>query len=132
MSNKGMKFPNRKKPPEFTEEHRKNIAKGQVGRINKPWTEEEKDKVRNENNYNWKGDKASYSGIHKWVVRHKGRPDTCEMCGDSGFTAHKINWANVDNQYRRVLDDYIRLCGPCHSRYDRDRNIGSKHNKKQL
>ena len=67
----------------------------------------------------WKGENAQYSSIHKWVVKWKGVPNTCEMCGESGFFGRKANWANIDHKYRRVLDDYIRLCRYCHAEYDK-------------
>ena len=30
---------------------------------------------------NWKGEKASYISKHKWVIKHLGKPQYCEMCG---------------------------------------------------
>lgn len=70
---------------------------------------------------NWKGDEVSYTGIHKWVVKWKGTPNCCEQCGTT--TAKKFEWANVDHEYRRVLEDYIRMCTPCHRNYDKSRGI---------
>ena len=66
----------------------------------------------------WKGDKVGYSGLHHWIIRWKGQPNTCEKCGKTGLTGKKIHWANIDHKYRRVLDDYIRLCISCHQLYD--------------
>ena len=64
---------------------------------------------------NWKGDAAKYAALHAWVRRHKGTPDRCEACGAQGQRHH---WANVDHCYRRVLEDYRRLCSACHYTYD--------------
>lgn len=72
-------------------------------------------------NGNWKGEKASYGSIHDWVSRHLGNPDTCEHCGKSGLTGCKIQWANIDHFYRRDFNDWIRLCVPCHRKYDKSR-----------
>ena len=66
----------------------------------------------------WKGDKVGYSGLHYWVSRWKGRPKKCEQCGT--IKAKRYEWANIDHKYSRVLDDYIRMCTPCHRKYDRD------------
>jgi hypothetical protein len=73
---------------------------------------------KDEKHPEWKGENACYSGIHAWVIRWKGHPDKCEVCGVGGFTGYKIQWANIDHKYRRVLDDYIRMCAKCHFAYD--------------
>lgn len=70
------------------------------------------------NNPLWAGDEVSYSALHEWVRKWKGTPKKCEMCGTE--TASMYEWANIDHQYRRVLDDFIRLCRKCHYHYDRD------------
>lgn len=70
----------------------------------------------NEKNSKWKGDNTGKSAIHIWVSRRKGKPSKCEKCGCTN--AMKYHWANVDHKYRRVLEDYIRLCVNCHRIYD--------------
>lgn len=67
----------------------------------------------------WKGKNASYYAIHIWVNRWKGTPNTCEQCGKTGLKRQQIHWANIDHKYRRVLDDYIRLCAKCHGEFDK-------------
>ena len=64
----------------------------------------------------WKGDKASYSSVHKWVVRHKGRPQKCTICRTTEL--RRYEWANIDHKYKRNLNDYLRMCKKCHKRYD--------------
>lgn len=59
---------------------------------------------------------AGYGSIHDWVRRWKGTPNLCENCG---ATDRYMNWANIDHQYKRVLEDYIRLCVPCHREFDK-------------
>ena len=72
--------------------------------------------VRGEKNGMWKQD-AGYTAIHQWVRRwKKDAPKICQQCGTE--TAKKYEWANIDHKYRRVLDDYIRLCTSCHRKYD--------------
>jgi hypothetical protein len=67
---------------------------------------------------NWKGEFVSYSVLHIWVRKYKGTPTICTKCGKTELKGKQIHWANVDHKYRRVLDDYIRLCTKCHYEYD--------------
>jgi hypothetical protein len=67
----------------------------------------------------WKGEFTSYRNMHRWVVRLKGQPTQCENCKTDKLTGHQIHWANVDHQYRRDTNDYIRLCAKCHKSYDK-------------
>jgi len=62
------------------------------------------------------GKSENYSAIHKWVVVEKGfaRDNRCSFCGKQAK-----EWANIDWQYRRRLNDYIPLCLICHRRYDK-------------
>jgi hypothetical protein len=71
--------------------------------------------------YAWKGDKIGYYGLHKWVNRWKGKSNLCEVCGTT--KAKKYEWANIDHKYRRVLEDYIRMCTSCHRKYDFSKGI---------
>jgi len=75
--------------------------------------------MNGKDNPEWKGNKVGYRALHHWVKRHKGLPDTCEYCTKSGLTGHKIHWANIDGKYRRVLEDWVRLCARCHCHHDR-------------
>ena len=43
------------------------------------------------------------------------------MCGTE--TAKKFEWANIDHKYRRVLEDFIRMCTSCHRKYDYENNL---------
>lgn len=71
----------------------------------------------------WKGENASYSGLHHWVRRHLGTPQECKHCGISGDRGVKrgYHWANISGEYRRTLTDWVRLCVPCHSKFDHSR-----------
>lgn len=70
----------------------------------------------NENHRLWKGEKASYSAKHYWISRKLGKPQKCTSCGT--IEAKKFEWANVNQQYKRDINDYIRLCTSCHRRMD--------------
>ena len=73
---------------------------------------------KDQNNHNWKGDRAGYVAIHTWINRKLGKPDICEHCKSDNLFAYKIQWANKDHKYKRNLKDWIRLCSRCHKRYD--------------
>lgn len=74
----------------------------------------------------WKGDKAKYDALHKWVYSRKGKPSVCEKCGST----KSVQWANKSGMYKRILNDWIRLCAKCHSAYDK--NIRKKLEKETL
>jgi len=63
-------------------------------------------------------DKVSYKGLHDWIGKHLGKPDTCEHCGKNGLSGKKIHWANKSHEYKRDLTDWVRLCVSCHKAYD--------------
>jgi len=64
----------------------------------------------------WKGNNAKPRAVHRWIERWKGKPNECEMCGKT--EGKRFEWANIDHKYRRVLDDFIRMCTSCHRNYD--------------
>lgn len=66
--------------------------------------------------YRWKGDNAGVVAMHRWVEKWKGTPKKCEVCGTEKKGMY--DWANVDHSYKRVLEDYIRMCRSCHRNYD--------------
>lgn len=78
---------------------------------------------------NWKGKDVGYHGIHYWVAKHLGRPNTCEHCGKTQLKSRQIHWANKSGAYLRELTDWIRLCVKCHSIFDRSW-LKRKRNKK--
>jgi len=61
---------------------------------------------------------SGYDALHKWVYVRLGRPDTCEHCGANGLSGKKIHWANKSGEYKREVDDWLRLCPKCHRKYD--------------
>ena len=101
------------------DEHKRNIGKAHLG---KKHSKETLKKLSGKNAHKWAGNNVGYHGIHLWVNKWKGKPTTCEGCGKPGLTGQRIHWANVDHKYRRILDDYIRLCVKCHKEYDKINN----------
>lgn len=68
----------------------------------------------------WRGENISNVRLHQWVKYWRGAPKECEKCGTT--TARRFEWANIDHKYRRVLNDFIRLCTSCHRKYDIEKN----------
>ena len=79
--------------------------------------------LEEENHSCWIGDKVGYNALHSWVKKHLGYPDVCEHCKKNGLSGRQIHWANKDHEYKRILEDWLRLCAKCHSSYDRGRGI---------
>jgi len=63
-----------------------------------------------EKNYNWKGDKVGYSALHKWVYKKLGKAILCSWC----FSSKNVEWANISENYKRDINDWIQLCRRCH------------------
>lgn len=74
-----------------------------------------------EKHWNWKGDKVGYMGLHDWVEKELGKPFYCEHCD---ATVGRFEWANKSHEYKRRIDDWIRLCKKCHIAYDRQGSWG--------
>lgn len=66
--------------------------------------------------YLWKGDSAGYDSLHDRVNRRRGKPRHCQRCGTTD-PAKRYDWANLTGNYADV-DDYERMCRPCHRNYD--------------
>ena len=65
----------------------------------------------------WKGESVGYRGLHYWLRREKGVPESCVKCGKTG----RIQWANISGEYHRDTSDYIAMCSSCHKKYDLSR-----------
>lgn len=70
---------------------------------------------------NWRGDDVSYRNLHRWVENRLGKPKKCEHCLTTENRAY--HWANKSHDYKRDKSDWIRLCVPCHSKYDKKEAI---------
>lgn len=68
------------------------------------------------NNGRWKGDDANYFALHARVRKYFKRPKNCEICGTS---EKRLEWANVNGQYRFIREDWISLCGKCHRKQEK-------------
>jgi hypothetical protein len=99
--------------------HRQNIGTGNKG------------KTLGTKNYAWKGDKVSYRSLHLWIYYHKGHPSTCEHCKKTSLKAQEIHWASLSGEYKRDLNDWIRLCVKCHRKLDKNRKTIKKFYDKE-
>lgn len=77
---------------------------------------------RREANHAWVGSKIGYLGAHKRVYRERGKPQKCEHCRTTDD--RKYEWANVSGTYEEP-SDYIRLCIPCHRKFDIQRRTAA-------
>lgn len=64
---------------------------------------------------NWKGDDVGYVALHEWVRKEKGRTKNCEACDRENVWT---DMANISDEYKRDLSDWIELCRKCHFRFD--------------
>ncbi len=63
-----------------------------------------------EKHHSWKGENVGYSGIHRWVRRHKIKTGKCSLCLKNNI---KTDWANISGKYKRDLNDFIEACRSC-------------------
>ena len=120
---KGIGYWTGKKRKPFSKKWRINMGKAHKG---KPgyWLGKRNKKNTGENNPGWKGNKVSVAVLHKWVRRFLGSPNSCEHCKRTD--KKKYEWANKDHKYRRNLKDWLRLCTPCHRKWDIENNNWSE------
>lgn len=126
----------------FSEEHKRKIAEKSIFQKGhsygnrfkkgyKPWNkgirfkikeDGRKNKPKGEENPYWKDEKVGYTGIHMWIRKILGTSKVCQMCGlnDKNKMYH---WANISGKYKRNLRDWVRLCVPCHSKFDRTKAL---------
>ena len=75
--------------------------------------------VTGSNNTEWRGDEVGYHGLHRWIWKHFGKPSQCDHCG---ITTGKFEWANKTGEYKRNINDWLRLCTKCHGYYDSNKS----------
>ncbi len=63
-----------------------------------------------EKNHSWKGDKVGYASLHRWVQRHKPKPEFCEECKKD----KPRDLANISGEYKRDVKDFKWVCRKCH------------------
>lgn len=71
-----------------------------------------------------------YSSGHKKISQLKGQPKKCEKCGTEDINL-RYEWANLTGNYNDI-DDYRRMCQPCHIKFDNSATRGENHPKHKL
>ena len=62
-----------------------------------------------------KEDKNAYKALHKRIGRKFIKTGMCNFCQTVGQT----EWANKENKYLEIREDWLELCRKCHVYYDR-------------
>lgn len=68
------------------------------------------------NSRHWNDNKVGYFGLHDWIRKNLGNSTNCKHCGSAD--KKRYEWANISGEYKRELNDWIRLCKSCHNKYD--------------
>lgn len=63
--------------------------------------------------------RTAYVDVHKWISRVAGKPKFCNHCLTKEDRMY--HWANISKNYYRDVSDWVRLCVPCHKKYDLER-----------
>jgi len=80
----------------------------------------EYDKKRHKKSY-YENNKKNYikiSNLHSFIRKIKPKQKYCTICNEP----QKLQLANISGKYLRTINDYIWLCQPCHSLFDKIRN----------
>lgn len=82
----------------------------------KPWLGKKRPDMVGEKNPSWKAEGISYTHLHDWIRATLGKRNKCDFCGTTEL--RRYEWANKSRTYKRDLADWLRLCVPCHRKYD--------------
>lgn len=63
----------------------------------------------------------SQDNLHRWVHRKLGSA-ALQGCSINSHHKGRIEWANINRKYYRILTDWIALCKACHRIFD-DRKL---------
>lgn len=70
-------------------------------------------KKSGKDHYLWKGNNATYQGIHIWLSRWY-KKEKCDFCGSK----KNLEWSNKDGRYIRKRKEFLVLCRKCHRKID--------------
>lgn len=68
------------------------------------------------------GSVKHYHKAHYWISKIMGKPMNCSNCGFTSQNSRQFHWANVSEEYKLELSDWLRLCASCHKKYDWNRH----------
>jgi len=90
-----------------------------------PWNKgKHPEYMQDENHHGWKGGMVGYRGLHYWIERRLGKPTHCMF--EDETCKGMFEWANIDGEYKRDLNDYVPLCRSHHRRLDNKRRRDKK------
>ena len=76
-------------------------------------------RMNGQKHWGWKGDKASYSAIHKWLVSNYGIANKCENIHCQQLPSDRYEYALITGStHTHNREAYKMLCRPCHGSYD--------------
>ena len=112
----------------------KGVYKHKKGYKRPPFSAEWKAKIsearRRQPEPRYKGENVGYWGLHRWLDRTLGRPKKCTHCKTT--EASKYHWANISGEYKRDVNDFIRLCPLCHKAFDKGKETSEVSREKRL
>jgi len=116
----------------FTEERKRNISLGQIGKIiseaaKKKMAEAKRGKTGAITN-RWKGEDVGIKALHHWVRKYLQQPELCEFCNRN----KSIDLANMTGVYNREFHNWKYLCKSCHIDYDRPRRHKRSYKQEQF
>lgn len=118
--NKGKKMPFKHRKMSLGFLPKMSFKKGNI-----PWNKGKTIiQTRNEKNGQWRGNDVGYDALHDWIKLRLGLPKQCELC--KTIKSQVYHWANKSGDYKRDTTDWIRLCVPCHKKYDLKRKYEKK------
>ena len=102
--------------------NKNNLGKYRIG---KPWTEEQKERVRGINSHSWKGGASLTRYDRKFDKRFKSQirnrdDNTCQVCllnKSKSLDVHHIDY----NKKNSVIENCIALCKKCHMKTNHNR-----------
>ena len=65
---------------------------------------------------NFKGTKAEYARLHRWVGKNFATPAECDHCETQ--EAKQYDWASIEDRYTESREDWEYLCRSCHIKSD--------------
>ena len=124
-NSEGSKILVKQKRTKFIKGNKWSFKKGNM--IGKE-TRFKKGERRDFDNTNWKGIKASYSAIHKYIQERKEKPNKCEICNIEKKL--ELSFNHELNKSTRNIENYKYLCSKCHKL--RDKKLRKILNRKRL
>lgn len=70
-----------------------------------------------------------YTALHQWVAKNLGKPAECKLCGSTDKPSRLYQWANISQEYKKDLSDWVRACGSCNIRMSIANRVSDTSNR---